>query len=73
MRDRARKEAKMALTVRAVDHQRIAALARLMQVYGYKGTEALVRARIMYFHQVGYYALASRRLLPSGSSWSRST
>ncbi len=57
VRDWARKDAKVAAVVREVDDKRIAALTRLMQVYGYKGQEALVRARIMYFHQVGYYAL----------------
>jgi AcrR family transcriptional regulator len=57
VRDWARKDPKVAATVREVDGKRIAALTRLMQVYGYQGNEALVRARIMYFHQVGYYAL----------------
>jgi AcrR family transcriptional regulator len=57
VRDWARKDAAVSTAVRAVDDKRIAALVRLMHVYGYKGNEALVRARIMYFHQVGYYAL----------------
>ena len=57
VRDWARKDANVASRVRHVDNKRIAALTRLMQVYGYAGDEALVRARILYFHQVGYYAL----------------
>lgn len=57
VRDWARKDPKVARAVRAVDDKRIAALTRLMNIYGYTGNEALVRARIMYFHQVGYYAL----------------
>lgn len=57
VRDWARKDGGVARTVRAVDERRIAALTRLMRVYGYRGKEALVRARILYFHQVGYYAL----------------
>lgn len=60
VRDWARKDPKVAATVHDVDERRIAALTRLMQVYDYKGNEALVRARIMYFHQVGYYALGIR-------------
>jgi AcrR family transcriptional regulator len=64
VRDWARKDAKVAATVRDVDDKRIAALIRLMQVYGYKGNEALVRARIMYFHQVGYYALGIHESAP---------
>ncbi len=57
VRDWARKDAKVAQVVRAVDGKRIKALTRLIEMYGYRGDEALVRARIMYFHQVGYYAL----------------
>jgi len=63
VRDWARKDPKVAAVVRAVDDKRIAALTRLMQVYGHRGTEALVRARIMYFHQVGYYALGIHETL----------
>ena len=40
-----------------MDNKRIAALSGLMRCYGHEGTDALVRARIVYFHQVGYYAL----------------
>lgn len=57
VRDWARTDTRVARAVRAVDNKRVAALTRLMEVYGYVGDEALVRARIMYFHQVGYYAL----------------
>lgn len=58
VRDWARKDATVAQVVRAVDEKRINALTRLIEMYGYRGDEAVVRARIMYFHQVGYYALA---------------
>lgn len=57
VRDWARKDASVAQVVRAVDGKRISALTRLIEMYGYRGDEAVVRARIMYFHQVGYYAL----------------
>lgn len=57
VRDWARKDAKVARRVQAVDNKRIAALTELMRCYGHEGTDALVRARIFYFHQVGYYAL----------------
>lgn len=60
VRDWARKDAKVAEVVRAVDDKRISALTRLIEMYGYRGDEAVVRARIMYFHQVGYYALEMR-------------
>jgi len=57
VREWARKDPAVARAVHAVDEQRIAALTRMMKAYGYRGDEALVRARILYFHQVGYYAL----------------
>lgn len=60
MRDWARQDTKVAKTVREVDEQRIEALTRLMQCYGHTGDEAMIRARIMYFHQVGYYALSTQ-------------
>lgn len=63
VRDWARKDPKVAQVVRAVDDKRIRALTRLIEMYGYRGDEALVRARIMYFHQVGYYALAMHESL----------
>jgi AcrR family transcriptional regulator len=58
VRDWARKDPGVARVVRATDKKRIQAITRLMKVYGFLGDEALVRARIVYFHQVGYYALA---------------
>lgn len=60
MRDWARQDKHVAKLVREVDEQRIEALTRLMHCYGHTGEEAMVRARIMYFHQVGYYALSTQ-------------
>lgn len=44
-------------TVHAVDQQRIGYIEQVFQDLGYKGKEANVRARVTYYHQVGYYAL----------------
>lgn len=33
-------------------------LEELFKKRGYRGDESFVRARILYFHQIGYYALA---------------
>jgi AcrR family transcriptional regulator len=60
VRDWARTDAKAAAAVHRVDAQRIEALRRMFEAYGFAGDEALVRARITYFHQVGYYALKFR-------------
>ena len=60
VREWARKDPAVARRVHAIDDKRIAAMTRMMKSYGYEGDEALVRARILYFHQVGYYALDLR-------------
>lgn len=57
MRDWARASAKVEKVVRRVDDERIALLTGIYQSIGYRNPEAMVRARILYFHQVGYYAL----------------
>jgi AcrR family transcriptional regulator len=48
---------KVARVVRAVDEQRIEAMHKLFVDYGYADMEAFIRARVLYFHQVGYYAM----------------
>lgn len=48
---------KVARVVRTVDEQRIEALHQLFVDYGYDDMEAFIRARVLYFHQVGYYAM----------------
>jgi AcrR family transcriptional regulator len=57
LRDWARVSASVQKAVRKVDQARIAALVSLFEDAGYRGTESLVRARVTYFHQVGYYAM----------------
>jgi AcrR family transcriptional regulator len=51
---------KVADGVHTVDDQRIAALTRLFEDAGNAPDEAFVRARITYFHQVGYYAMGMK-------------
>ena len=60
-----------AAALRRIDEHRIDILHRVFADMGYGEPEALVRARIMYFHQVGYYAMeihedpeARRALVP---------
>lgn len=48
----------VAAIVRRVDDARIAIIREIFLHLGYRDPEALVRARIVYFHQVGYYTLA---------------
>jgi AcrR family transcriptional regulator len=57
VRDWARTSARVRRVVRGVDRKRIAVLERIFSDMGYRGTESHIRARITYYHQVGYYAL----------------
>lgn len=47
----------VAESVRRIDDERLDILVNLFERLGYDATEALVRARALYYHQVGYYAL----------------
>jgi AcrR family transcriptional regulator len=47
----------VAEVVRQIDEKRVKAFRELFKEAGYEEDEALVRARITYFHQIGYYAL----------------
>lgn len=60
VRDWARTSAKVLEAVRAVDDQRIGFIEQVFRDLGYDGKEAHVRARVTYYHQVGYYALGVR-------------
>lgn len=60
VRDWARTSTAVQKVVQSVDEKRIAVLERVFQDMGYRGTEAHIRARITYYHQVGYYALGVR-------------
>jgi AcrR family transcriptional regulator len=71
IRDWARTSETVRKVVQVVDRKRIAVLEQIFRHIGYRGKEANVRARVMYYHQVGYYAMgvreshsARRALLP---------
>ncbi len=46
--------------VRSIDEVRLKALQQLFSDAGFGEDEAMIRARITYFHQVGYYAIKLR-------------
>lgn len=56
----ARRDERVAKRLRSVDDKRIEALTRLLGMYGHELEEAAARARLMYYNQVGYYALEVR-------------
>ena len=60
VRDWARTSKKVKVALDRVDEERIAFFDQLFRALGYEPREALIRARVCYFHQVGYYALAIR-------------
>jgi AcrR family transcriptional regulator len=57
IREWARISPRVATVVRRVDDVRIEIIQRMFRDMGYTEPEAFVRARITYFHQVGYYTL----------------
>jgi AcrR family transcriptional regulator len=57
VRDWARISTLAEQSVRRVDDRRIGMLHTLFRQLGYAEPEAFVRARVAYFHQIGYYAL----------------
>jgi AcrR family transcriptional regulator len=57
VREWARVSKSAAKVIAAVDDERIEAFHQLFLDAGYPGDEAFIRARIVYYHQVGYYAM----------------
>ena len=57
MRDWARQNGEIEARVRRIDNRRIAVLRNIFLALGYDAPEAFIRARVTYFHQVGYYAM----------------
>ncbi len=63
MRDWARTSEAVSAVVKAVDEERIAYIKRIFLDFGYGEDEAFIRARITYFHQVGYYTIGYNETL----------
>jgi AcrR family transcriptional regulator len=61
VRDWARISNAVLKVVQAVDQRRVAVLETVFRDLGFPGEEALVRARVTYYHQVGYYTLGVRQ------------
>jgi len=57
IREWARRDGDVLRAIEAADQERIAALSAMFRRHGYGARESLVRARILYFTQIGYYAL----------------
>ena len=57
VRDWSRRDARLRHIVRAEDTARVAAIAAFFERHGYGRTDAFIRARVIYFTQISYYAL----------------
>ncbi len=57
IRDWARKSDRVRQLVNAADEDRITAFTAMYQRHGFEARDAFIRARILYFMQIGYYAL----------------
>ncbi|MEO1192989.1 MAG: TetR/AcrR family transcriptional regulator [Pseudomonadota bacterium] len=58
VREWARRDEAVRRAVDTADSARLGAIAALFRRYGYPASEAETRARILYYMQLGYYALA---------------
>lgn len=61
IREWARIDSQVRLTVDKVDKHRIKRMSDLFSALGYDANEASIRARVLYFHQIGYYSLGYQK------------
>ena len=57
VREWARRDAEIGTSLRIEDEERVAAIAKFFERFDYEPIEAFVRARVIYFTQLSYYAL----------------
>ena len=57
MRDWARRSDTVKQAVSRADSERVKAIAKAFECAGFEASEAFIRARVLYFAQVGYYAM----------------
>jgi hypothetical protein len=57
VRDWARADQRAAWAVERADRERLQTLAKAFAALGYSADEAPIRARVFYYHQIGYYAI----------------
>jgi len=60
IRDWAKTSNKVSKMLQNVDNDRIHLLLGIFENFGYQGIDATMRARVTYYHQLGYYALHVR-------------
>ena len=63
VREWGRSDQRAAWAVERSDRERISTLQRCFVALGYANDKALIRARVFYFHQIGYYSIGIRSSL----------
>jgi AcrR family transcriptional regulator len=60
VREWARSDKRAAWAIERADRQRVEAMREFFAQLGFSETEAELRARVLYYHQIGYYAIDVR-------------
>jgi len=61
VREWARSDQRAAWAIERADRERLQALTKAFETLGYDNDEAAIRARVFYYHQIGYYAIGVRQ------------
>jgi AcrR family transcriptional regulator len=61
VREWSRSDQRAAWAVERTDRERTEMLQRFFEALGYDAEEAPIRARVFYYHQIGYYAIGVRQ------------
>lgn len=61
MREWARSDKRAEWAVERADRDRLDVLQKVFEAMGYDADQATIRARIFYYHQIGYYAIGVRQ------------
>ena len=71
VREWARRDPGVRARVEEADERRVAALRSMFSRHGYEATEAFIRARVVYFMQIGYYALVEHEPIETREGYLR--
>jgi len=64
MREWARADKRAEWAVERADRERLDILQKFFETIGYDEEHAAMRARVFYYHQIGYYAIGVRQSIP---------
>ncbi|MGL3821765.1 TetR/AcrR family transcriptional regulator [Sphingopyxis sp. R3-92] len=64
VREWARADTRIAWAIERADRERIETLQIFFEAIGYGGEQAATRARVFYYHQIGYHAIGVRQSIP---------